>query len=264
VTNSQIRRLRSVRMMRISPNPLIYSCIFLSAPTKRSLSPPAFCHSLATCSKATSRSAAVPLRPAVPVVPGVPLAPGDPSGPFLALFCDPPRPTHPAPPAPPNCPVAPVPPAPPLPPRPPKSAQSPSRPLAALGACTPSARRAPAPPIQPSDLIGVPLIEAVATRTAPPASPCEGVVVNASPIPSRVLAHDSGSMRFGRVGSRPGPGFELCQRFLDPPIIPYGGFSPIRLEGWLFRWRLSDFQRLSLLPTFATCWSVCIHPSYTS
>src|SRR6202048_667807 len=32
--------------------------------------------------------------------------------------------------------------------------------------------------------------------------------VNASPMPSRASAHDSGSMRFGRVGSRRGPGFE--------------------------------------------------------
>jgi hypothetical protein len=32
--------------------------------------------------------------------------------------------------------------------------------------------------------------------------------VNASPKPSRATAHDSGSMRIGRVGSRRGPGFE--------------------------------------------------------
>src|SRR5882672_7005396 len=50
-----------------------------------------------------------------------------------------------------------------------------------------------------------------------------------------------------------------------PPIIPYGGFSPVRLEGRLFRWRLPDFHaRLSLLPTYMPCQPVCFHPSYTS
>jgi len=27
------------------------------------------------------------------------------------------------------------------------------------------------------------------------------------------------------------------------PIIPYGGFSPVRLEGWLFRQRLSSCRK---------------------
>jgi hypothetical protein len=32
-----------------------------------------------------------------------------------------------------------------------------------------------------------------------------------------------------------------------------------------FRWGLPGFHaRLSLLPTFAACWPVCVHPSYTS
>src|ERR1700704_4149698 len=50
-----------------------------------------------------------------------------------------------------------------------------------------------------------------------------------------------------------------------PPIIPYGGFSPIRLEGWLFRWRLPGFHAsLSLLPAFAAGFPGLLHPSYTS
>lgn len=65
----------------------------------------------------------------------------------------------------------------------------------------------------------------------------------------------------GRIEAR--TGLRMMPTF--PPIIPYGGFSPIRLEGWLFRWRLPGFHAsLSLLPTFAACLPVCIHPSYTS
>src|SRR6202048_4546472 len=35
-----------------------------------------------------------------------------------------------------------------------------------------------------------------------------------------------------RVESRRGPGFDDADVSSTLPIIPYGGFSPIRLEGW--------------------------------
>ena len=59
--------------------------------------------------------------------------------------------------------------------------------------------------------------------------------VNASPRPSRATAHNSGPMRIGRVGSRRGPTSNDLDVSSIPPIIPYGGFSPIRLEGWHVR-----------------------------
>jgi hypothetical protein len=47
-----------------------------------------------------------------------------------------------------------------------------------------------------------------------------------------------------------------------PPIIPYGGFSPVRLEGWLFRRDLPDtFISLSLLPAYTDRCPVCLRPS---
>src|SRR6516164_10163063 len=50
-----------------------------------------------------------------------------------------------------------------------------------------------------------------------------------------------------------------------PPIIPYGGFSPVRLEGWLIRRDLpSTSFSLSLLPACADLRLVCLHPSCTS
>ena len=39
--------------------------------------------------------------------------------------------------------------------------------------------------------------------------------------------------RHGRVGSRRGSGFNDADVSSILPIIPYGGFSPVRLEGWL-------------------------------
>jgi hypothetical protein len=39
----------------------------------------------------------------------------------------------------------------------------------------------------------------------------------------------------GRVGSWRGPGFNSPDVSTIPPIIPQGGFSPLRLEGWLAR-----------------------------
>ena len=69
----------------------------------------------------------------------------------------------------------------------------------------------------------------------------------------------------GRVGSRRVAGFAWCRVFSIPPIIPYGGCSPIRLQGWHFKWRLPGCHaRLSLLPTYAPCQPVCVHPSCTS
>jgi hypothetical protein len=48
------------------------------------------------------------------------------------------------------------------------------------------------------------------------------------------------------------------------PIIPYGGFSPVRLEGWLVRRDLpGPFVRLSLLPACPVECPVCLRPSCT-
>jgi hypothetical protein len=50
-----------------------------------------------------------------------------------------------------------------------------------------------------------------------------------------------------------------------PPIIPYGGFSPVRLEGWPFRRGLPETSpTLSLLPACAGRCLVCVHPSCAS
>jgi hypothetical protein len=50
-----------------------------------------------------------------------------------------------------------------------------------------------------------------------------------------------------------------------PPIIPYGGFSPVRLEGWPFRRGLPNTSaNLSLLPACAGRCLVCVHPSCAS
>src|ERR1700732_3185611 len=47
-----------------------------------------------------------------------------------------------------------------------------------------------------------------------------------------------------------------------PPIIPYGGFSPVRLEGWRFGRRLPNASlSLSLLPAYADHVLVCFRPS---
>ena len=51
----------------------------------------------------------------------------------------------------------------------------------------------------------------------------------------------------------------------SPPIIPYGGFSPVRLEGWPIRRGLSGMSlSSSLLPTCAVRHPVCVRPSCTS
>jgi hypothetical protein len=39
------------------------------------------------------------------------------------------------------------------------------------------------------------------------------------------------SLAARRVGSRRGSGFDDADVSSIPPIIPYGGFSPIRLQG---------------------------------
>ena len=50
-----------------------------------------------------------------------------------------------------------------------------------------------------------------------------------------------------------------------PPIIPYGGFSPVRLEGRRIRRDLPGASiSLSLLPACASRRPVCLHPSCTS
>src|ERR1700720_555567 len=46
------------------------------------------------------------------------------------------------------------------------------------------------------------------------------------------------------------------------PIIPYGGFSPVRLEGWHIRRDLPEASiSLSLLPACADRRPVCLRPS---
>src|SRR5664279_5039527 len=50
-----------------------------------------------------------------------------------------------------------------------------------------------------------------------------------------------------------------------PPIIPYGGFSPVRLEGWRIRRDLPGASiSLSLLPACAGRRPVCLRPSCTA
>ena len=46
------------------------------------------------------------------------------------------------------------------------------------------------------------------------------------------------------------------------PKIPYGGFSPVRLQGWHIRRDLPDASfSLSLLPAYTARRPVCLHPS---
>src|SRR5215831_5039315 len=50
-----------------------------------------------------------------------------------------------------------------------------------------------------------------------------------------------------------------------PPIIPYSGFSPVRLEGWPFRRGLPNTSaNLSLLPACAGRCLVCRAPRHLS
>src|SRR5262249_14021826 len=47
-----------------------------------------------------------------------------------------------------------------------------------------------------------------------------------------------------------------------PPKIPYGGFSPVRLQGWRIRRDLPGTScSLSLLPAYTDIRSVCLRPS---
>jgi hypothetical protein len=58
-----------------------------------------------------------------------------------------------------------------------------------------------------------------------------------------------------------------CRLLLSsiPPIIPYGGFSPVRLEGWRIRRDLPGSSiSLSLLPACTDRRPVCLRPSCTS
>src|ERR1700694_4457363 len=49
------------------------------------------------------------------------------------------------------------------------------------------------------------------------------------------------------------------------PMIPYGGFSPVRLEGWHIRRDLPEASiSLSLLPACADRRPVCLRPSCTA
>ena len=53
----------------------------------------------------------------------------------------------------------------------------------------------------------------------------------------------------GRAEAR--TGLRMMPTFPRSPLIPYGGFSPIRLEGWHVGQRLSCSAGLSLLPAAA-------------
>ena len=66
----------------------------------------------------------------------------------------------------------------------------------------------------------------------------------------------------GRVGGWRGPDFDDADVSILPPEIPYGGFSPVRLQGWPF-WRClpNPLRRLSLLPACSSHWVVCIRRS---
>jgi hypothetical protein len=68
-----------------------------------------------------------------------------------------------------------------------------------------------------------------------------------------------------RVGSRRGSGFDDADVSSILPIIPYGGFSPVRLEGWLIRRSLPVRRSAqALLPAYAGHRPVCVRPSCTS
>src|SRR3984893_4057333 len=70
-------------------------------------------------------------------------------------------------------------------------------------------------------------------------------------------------MRSGRIEAR--IGLRMMPTFPRSPL----SFRTASFPRYGWKAGFSDgaflaFTRLSLLPTFATCWPVCIHPSYTS
>src|ERR1700745_2809496 len=71
-------------------------------------------------------------------------------------------------------------------------------------------------------------------------------------------------VRSGRIEAR--IGLRMMPTFpRSPPIIPYGEFSPVRLEGLAFQAVPSRvIGGLSLLPAFAVRHPVCIRPSCIS
>jgi hypothetical protein len=64
----------------------------------------------------------------------------------------------------------------------------------------------------------------------------------------------------GRIEAR--TGLRMMPTSPRSPIIPYGGFSPVRLEGWRFGRRLPNASlSSSLLPAYADHVLVCFRPS---
>lgn len=75
----------------------------------------------------------------------------------------------------------------------------------------------------------------------------------------------AGNVADGRGGSRRGPASNDADVSSILPVIPYGGFSSVRLEGWHIRRCLPGASvSLSRLPTFAARRPVCIRPSCIS
>src|SRR5450755_1412303 len=71
---------------------------------------------------------------------------------------------------------------------------------------------------------------------------------------------DEDFSQFGRVEARTGASHDADVSSI-PPIIPYGGFSPVRLEGWHVGRRLPGTSpSSSLLPAYTGHVLVCFRP----
>src|ERR1700730_13642698 len=74
------------------------------------------------------------------------------------------------------------------------------------------------------------------TRNGPTETFTPGLSTGRSPFPPPGMT----TVVAGRLHRRDLHPLEHQLASLQPPIIPYGGFSPVRLEGWHFRRGLSD------------------------